>query len=174
MLHSKYMQRQKMNLGDPAVDKLNEKEALERLQEMEARKRTERHQENIVLTLSENARLMLAKLGDRFSTVRRAFRTMDKDRSGSLTRIELKSILDTFCMTVGDKEFDELMNYFDSDHDGLISYEEFLAVVRNEIQPQIEAGRKGDLQSDASQSGSPTKPMKPSDFDRQSGRRPRR
>lgn len=128
------------------------------------------------MTLSENARIMLAKLGDRFSTVRRAFRTMDKDRSGSLTRIELKSILDTFCMAVGDTEFDELMNYFDSDHDGLISYEEFLAVVRNEIQPQIEAGRRGDAMSDASESGNPqgAKPMKPNDFDRQSGRRPRR
>ncbi|GMH85122.1 hypothetical protein TL16_g10130 [Triparma laevis f. inornata] len=175
-LNAKYAQRQKMNLGDPAVDKLNEKEYLTLLQEQEQRMNHERHQQNIVLTLSENARIMLAKLGDRFSTVRRAFRTMDKDRSGSLTRIELKSILDTFCMAVGDTEFDELMNYFDSDHDGLISYEEFLAVVRNEIQPQIEAGRKGDAMSDASESGNPqgAKPMKPSDFDRQSGRRPRR
>ena len=115
---------------------------------------------------------MLAKLSDRFSTVRRAFRAMDADRSGSLTRIELKSILDTFCMTVGDKEFDELMNYFDSDHDGLISYEEFLNTVRNEIQPQIEAGRRGDKYTD-SETDSRT-PMRPSEFDRRSGRRPRR
>lgn len=36
-LNAKYAQRQKMNLGDPAVDKLNEKEYLTLLQEQEQR-----------------------------------------------------------------------------------------------------------------------------------------
>ena len=64
-----------------------------------------------------------------------------------------QNVLDTFCMQVTADEFDELMNYFDADHDGLISYEEFLHVVSNEIQPQM---RDKNLVPD---DASPTKPV---------------
>ena len=124
--------------------------------------------DNVVMSLSPNAREMLSKLGDRFSTVRRAFRTMDKDKSGNITRVELKNILDTFCLPMEHEEFEQLMNHFDSDHDGYISYEEFLSIVANEIQPQILAGNAG-LQQNGD-----VQPQKPSNFDENNKRRPKR
>eukprot|EP00520_Triparma_pacifica_P017208 CAMPEP_0118661536 /NCGR_PEP_ID=MMETSP0785-20121206/16332_1 /TAXON_ID=91992 /ORGANISM="Bolidomonas pacifica, Strain CCMP 1866" /LENGTH=1313 /DNA_ID=CAMNT_0006554983 /DNA_START=25 /DNA_END=3962 /DNA_ORIENTATION=- len=169
-LAARYKQRAASNLGDPAVDKLNELDEMEALTIQRERQRQMREKEKIVVNLSETAREMLKKLGERFSTVRRAFRTMDKDRSGSLTRIELKNILDTFCMEVSHEDFDKLMDYFDADHDGLVSYEEFLAIVRNEIQPQISAGASRD---DPNSSNVKT-PQRPSEFDPKSRRRPKR
>ncbi|GMI19808.1 hypothetical protein TrCOL_g2265 [Triparma columacea] len=170
-LAAKYKQRALSNLGDPAIDKLNELDEMEALSIQEKRRSEMQEKSKIVVNLSDTVRAMLHKLGDRFSTVRRAFRTMDKDRSGSLTRIELKNILDTFCMEVSHDDFEKLMDYFDADHDGLVSYEEFLSIVRNEIQPQIKAGGQ---QDDDPASGGSMKPQKPSEFDPKSRRRPKR
>ncbi|GMI05839.1 hypothetical protein TrRE_jg7355 [Triparma retinervis] len=171
-LAAKYKQRALSNLGDPAVDKLNELDEMGVFAIQEKRRLELREKNKIVINLSDTARMMLKKLGERFSTVRRAFRTMDKDRSGSLTKIEFKNILDTFCMEVSNDDFEKLMNYFDADHDGLISYEEFLTIVRNEIQPQILAGARGD--DDPANGGGTMKPQKPSEFDPKSRRRPKR
>ena len=124
--------------------------------------------------MSENLRAMLHKLADRFSSVRRAFRTMDKDKSGSLTRLELKNILDTFCMVVDGKDFDELMAHFDADGDGLISYEEFLHCVKNEISPQLQNALSVDPNNKPSDSNDPTTPTKPPSHDFNSNRRPQR
>ncbi len=161
-LRRQYSHRAETNTGDPAMDIIRSRDA----SMSDAESYIANRPAAVILTLSDNARLMLNKITDRFSTVRRAFRTMDKDKSGALTRIELKNVLDTFCMEVGHDEFDELMNFFDKDHDGLISYEEFLNTVRNEIQPQMYRG-------DDSQLEASLKPSKPSSLP-PSKRRPRR
>jgi len=131
-LKSTYEGRSKDNRGDPAFEKLREREERKNLE-----RENERRSSTMNISMSDNLRTMLRKLGDRFSSVRRAFRSMDRDKSGSLTRLELKNILDTFCLEIEGHEFDELMTFFDVDGDGLISYEEFLRVVKDEIQPQV-------------------------------------
>lgn len=80
-----YKERAKTNRGDPALEKLRELEEQKFAEEQRIA-----NESNVVMDITANCRQLLSKITDRFSTVRRAFRTMDKDRSGSLTRIELK------------------------------------------------------------------------------------
>ena len=74
-LKTSYTQRSSDNRGDPAFEKLRILEEQRQRDHHESTKKTE-------ITMSDNLRTMLHKLADRFSTVRRAFRTVDADKSG--------------------------------------------------------------------------------------------
>jgi hypothetical protein len=65
-------------------------------------------------------------------------------------RDELRRVLDNYCYVMNDVQFDELMNMIDTDRDGNISYEEFMAKIGSEISysgPQrrssVQQGRGG-------------------------------
>ena len=54
----------------------------QREKEEEEERRRKAAEEKVVMNITANARQLLQKITDRFSTIRRAFRTMDKDKSG--------------------------------------------------------------------------------------------
>jgi len=70
------------------------------------------------------------KMKDRFSEVRRAFRSLDKDASGELDRSEFKQMLDMFNMhAVPNAVIDEIYKLTDFDGDGVISFAEFARLI---------------------------------------------
>merc|ERR1712046_133258 len=61
------------------------------------------------------------------SVIERAFAAVDTDKSGELSRIELKALLMHMQEPHSDDVLDELMAHFDPDQSGTISLEEFKA-----------------------------------------------
>ena len=62
------------------------------------------------------------------SSIRRLFRTFDKDNSGYITRSEFRRAFADLNVRATDNEIDELLRVIDTNHDGRISYSEFLDV----------------------------------------------
>ena len=60
-------------------------------------------------------RVLKEHMTTRFTHLTRAFRTIDEDKSGKLSRRELKAILITFNLGVGDKVLDRLIDLADYD-----------------------------------------------------------
>ena len=83
---------------------------------------------------------MLQKIGDKFSTVRRAFMDMDKDKSGTLDYDELRRVLESTGYKIEDEVFDDILEVFDSNMDGEIDYQEFLAQLKDYIQAKETGG----------------------------------
>lgn len=69
-----------------------------------------------------------------------AFSAIDKNESGTINAQELGMALQAMGRTVSEAELKKLISQFDSDGDGEISFEEFLAAVK-----KVRAGRE-DLQ----------------------------
>jgi Ca2+-binding EF-hand superfamily protein len=59
----------------------------------------------------------------------REFRKADKDRSGSLSKREFRSAVQTSGLYIKDQTFKALFAFFDSDGDGTVSYSEFLSQI---------------------------------------------
>ena len=69
-------------------------------------------------------------LSRRSSSIHEAFKSMDKDRSGTLSASELKQVLDSYAYRVPDEVFANMLGLFDADGDGEISYHEFMTQVK--------------------------------------------
>jgi len=77
-------------------------------------------------------KVMQEKMQTRFSELRRAFRTLDKDASGELSAEEFKEVLVMFNLGVPDKVMDKLIDLADFDGDGSINYAEFARIFTTE------------------------------------------
>jgi Ca2+-binding EF-hand superfamily protein len=73
------------------------------------------------------------KLRTQTESVRTAFRILDHDQTGAIGADELRRVLDNYCYVMSDPEFGKLMDVLDADHDGNISYEEFMDKIGSEI-----------------------------------------
>ncbi|XP_033763696.1 calmodulin-alpha-like [Pecten maximus] len=71
----------------------------------------------------------LSKERDKEAELRDAFKTIDKKETGTISAAALRHIMVTFGETLGDEEADELVNDADTDHDGLIHWEEFCEIL---------------------------------------------
>jgi hypothetical protein len=90
-----------------------------------------------ILSLAE------AGLNSRFSNMYKAFQYVDLDRSGRLSRSEIKKALDLWNVPVDDYQLDLLFEKCDEDDDGGISYEEFVdALARGTVAPAAK-GKRG-------------------------------
>lgn len=56
------------------------------------------------------------------------FDRLDTDRSGTLNRDELRQLVESQAFDLGPGDADQLMAWMDADHDGCVSFEEFLDV----------------------------------------------
>lgn len=77
-------------------------------------------------------KIMQEKMTTRFSELRRAFRTLDEDASGSLDREEFKQVLTMFNLGIPDQVMDKLIDLADFDGDGTINYAEFARIFTTE------------------------------------------
>ncbi|XP_041072779.1 parvalbumin-like EF-hand-containing protein [Carcharodon carcharias] len=81
------------------------------------------------------------KSGQLDETIRKAFETLDKDKSGYIEWNELKYILSTIPTNVpivplSDEEADAMLQAADIDGDGRINYKEFEAMVKEDKMPR--------------------------------------
>ena len=75
---------------------------------------------------------MANKLKDEDSEeeIREAFRIFDKDGNGFVSPAELRHVLSNIGEKLTDEEIDEMIIEADVDGDGLINYEEFVAMMQ--------------------------------------------
>ena len=82
-------------------------------------------------------------LNSRFSDMFKAFQYVDLDRSGRLSRSEIKRALDMWNVPLSDDNLDLLLGDCDQDGDGGVSYEEFVdKLARGTVAPAA-MGKRG-------------------------------
>ena len=59
-----------------------------------------------------------------------AFKMFDKDKNGYIEREELKQMMTKLGEKLTDSEIDEMMKEADTDKDGRVNYNEFLAMMK--------------------------------------------
>ena len=67
------------------------------------------------------------KLFSKSSNARKIFRLFDEDKSGTLTYAEYREALEFFNITMSDENFNIMIAEVDTNKDGMVSYNEFLA-----------------------------------------------
>jgi Ca2+-binding EF-hand superfamily protein len=89
-------------------------------------------------SVEESAELLRKRLGRRPNfNVHDAFTTVDVDKNGYITRDEFKSILREYGFYATDEEVSWLIDRYDKNRDGRISYSEFI----DEILPKSPSRR---------------------------------
>lgn len=78
-------------------------------------------------SLPEIAQALETKLFSKSSNARKIFRLFDEDKSGSLTYEEYREALEFFNITMSDENFAVMIAEVDTNRDGNVSYNEFLA-----------------------------------------------
>ncbi|XP_042324554.1 EF-hand calcium-binding domain-containing protein 6 isoform X2 [Sceloporus undulatus] len=63
---------------------------------------------------------------DAYSSLKKAFLTLDTNQDGKITRNELRRILDCIMFRITDEDFQELIRIIDPEHTGHLSYNKFL------------------------------------------------
>ena len=77
-------------------------------------------------------KILQEKMTTRFGELRRAFRTLDEDASGSLDRDEFKNVLVMFNLGIPPPIIEKIIDLADYDGDGTINYAEFARIVTTE------------------------------------------
>ena len=78
------------------------------------------------------ADLIQSKMNEReeIDQIRMAFDMLDDDKTGKITFANLKRVAKDLGETLSDQELHEMINEADTDNDGEISFEEFVALVK--------------------------------------------
>jgi calcyphosin len=80
------------------------------------------------------AKALIKARGDNsFGSLRRAFKLMDQDGSGFLNADEFKWGLLDFGLVLTDTELQTIVSAFDINKDGSVSFDEFMRVMRGEL-----------------------------------------
>jgi hypothetical protein len=82
-------------------------------------------------------------LNSRFSDMYKAFQHLDLDRSGRLSREELKRGMDLWNIPIDDRQLDLIMGDCDQDDDGGVSYEEFVDKLARGTVSTAAMGKRG-------------------------------
>ncbi|CAE8665547.1 unnamed protein product [Polarella glacialis] len=76
---------------------------------------------------SEAANQMRSVLGTPGGILRASFRAWDRNGSGSISKVEMQKVLQAACPTLPEKDFNILSGLMDTDDNGSIDYDEFVA-----------------------------------------------
>jgi len=96
-----------------------------------------------ILTMAETG------MNSRFSDMFKAFQFVDLDRSGRLSRDEIKRALDLWNVPVDEHKLDLLFQRCDADDDGGISYDEFVDNLARDSVTMAAMGKRGMQSKDA-------------------------
>jgi len=88
-------------------------------------------------------------MNSRFSDMFKAFQFVDLDRSGRLSRDEIKRALDLWNVPVDEHKLDLLFQRCDADDDGGISYDEFVDNLARDSVTMAAMGKRGMQSKDA-------------------------
>ncbi|EGZ10266.1 hypothetical protein PHYSODRAFT_521567 [Phytophthora sojae] len=64
---------------------------------------------------------------------REIFNLVDRDRGGSITKVELGELMDTLGIDTSPEEIDLMINEIDQDSNGEIDFDEFVAVMSRKV-----------------------------------------
>jgi calmodulin len=70
---------------------------------------------------------------------REIFNLVDRDGGGSISKSELQSLMKTLAINASQAEIDLMINEIDSNNDGEIQFEEFVAVMARKVQSNYSA-----------------------------------
>jgi len=79
-----------------------------------------------VLAWSTVEDILQSKITDNWKAIASAYLGVDTDRDGSISRSELRQLLERFCLPVSDDHFDLMWSRCDENADGSIDFQEFL------------------------------------------------
>lgn len=92
---------------------------------------------------------IVEKMKDKFlehsSLIRKTFRSIDKDHSGTLDMNEFKQVLKKFNFDLTDQEVISVMRRFDPDNDGVVRYDEFCSQVIEDDYHAVEERQGGQI-----------------------------
>merc|ERR1711998_59359 len=115
---------------------------------MEADEYTLNYMENKKFPASD-VTAIVNRLKDKFleqsAQIRKTFRNVDKDHSGSLDMEEFKQVLKKFNFDLTDQEVISVMRKFDPDCDGTVRYDEFCANVLEDDYKQVSGHQSGQV-----------------------------
>jgi Ca2+-binding EF-hand superfamily protein len=77
------------------------------------------------MELPELERLILEKMKVQWKTIRKAFGSLNMEKTGSISKGELGYFLDFWGIHISQENFDKIYSRFDIDGDGVISYKDF-------------------------------------------------
>lgn len=80
-----------------------------------------------VLAWSTVEDILQSKITDNWKAIASAYLGVDTDRDGSISRSELRQLLERFCLPVSDDHFDLMWSRCDENADGSIDFQEFLS-----------------------------------------------
>ena len=87
------------------------------------------------LSIAQTQKLFVQKITERFNLnllgLKKAFSNYDKDQNGLLDLEEVKKCMAQFLTSISEDSVANLVDLYDTNGDGMISYEEFLTVLRN-------------------------------------------
>jgi len=78
---------------------------------------------------------ILEKIKFQWKTLRKAFMDLNIEKTGKISKRELKFYLNFWGMDISEAEFTYIYNRFDLDGDGLISYKDFQLSIGSEMFP---------------------------------------
>ena len=81
-----------------------------------------------------------AKIYSSHGSIREAFTSIDKDKSGFLDPDELKQLFEKSGTFVSDAIFAEILETFDEDNDGCVNFHEFVAKLKDIMEPSETGG----------------------------------
>eukprot|EP01029_Cantina_marsupialis_P028671 TRINITY_DN777860_c0_g1_i1.p1 TRINITY_DN777860_c0_g1~~TRINITY_DN777860_c0_g1_i1.p1 ORF type:complete len:1044 (-),score=324.99 TRINITY_DN777860_c0_g1_i1:749-3778(-) len=81
---------------------------------------------------------LAAKVFEQFSKVRSSFRTFDLNGDGRISRSEFKTVMARFGLQLSESELDALMDEYELDEDGNITYEEFAEKFGRVFMPSLD------------------------------------
>lgn len=71
--------------------------------------------------------ILRAKITDNWKAIASAYLGVDGDRDGSISRDELRLLLEKYCLPVSDDHFELMWSRVDEDSNGTVDFQEFLA-----------------------------------------------
>lgn len=92
--------------------------------------------------LRRAGRIIKNHMETRFTQIRKAFRTMDEDKTGTVSRDELKQVLMDMNLAIGPEVVSALIDLADVDGDGDINYAEFAALMTSDDVLAVGGGQR--------------------------------
>ena len=105
--------------------------------EDEYEKRRQRGRQSSAFKVAEEA------LNARFTDMKKAFRFVDTDNSGTLDRNEIRRAMDMWNIPIDDEKLDDLIAACDADGDGNVVYNEFVDVLARDTVAPAALGKRG-------------------------------
>merc|ERR1711871_1466613 len=85
------------------------------------------------------------KLRESSASIRKAFREVDSDHSGYLSKDEFRKITHMYNFDLSDQELISVMRKFDKNYDGVVKYDEFCDAVLEQDYSQVESHGGGQI-----------------------------